>query len=64
LTGLGILIVLLIIYDLVSLHRIHRSTMWAAPLTFVVNALAVPIGMTSVWHAFAAMVNRTLGSYL
>ena len=64
LTGLGVLILLLIIYDLVSLHRIHRSTMWAAPLTFVVNALAVPIGMTSAWHSFAAVLNRTVSSYL
>ena len=55
-TGLGILLVLIIIYDLVSLHRIHRSTMWAVPLIFAVNALAVPIGMTSAWHAFAAVV--------
>jgi hypothetical protein len=30
--------------------------MWAAPLTFVVNALAVPIGMTAAWHTFAAML--------
>ena len=64
LTGLGILLLLVIIYDLVSLHRIHRATMWAAPLTFVVNAVAVPIGMTSAWHGFAAVVNRTVGSYL
>jgi len=64
LIGLGVLILLLIIYDLVSLHRIHRSTMWAAPLTFVVNALAVPIGMTSAWHSFAAVLNRTVSSYL
>jgi hypothetical protein len=56
LTGLGVLIVLVILYDLVSLHRIHRATMWAAPLTFVVNALAVPIGMTAAWYSFAAML--------
>lgn len=56
LTGLGILILLVILYDLVSLHRIHGSTMWAAPLTFIVNALAVPIGMTAAWHAFAALL--------
>ena len=59
-TGLGILVLLVIVYDLVSLHRIHRSTMWAAPLTFAVNALAVPIGMTTMWHAFAAMVSRAV----
>lgn len=58
LTGLGILILLLIMYDLVSLHRIHRSTMWSAPFTFAVNALAVPIGMTAAWHNLAAAMNR------
>ena len=58
--GLGILVLLVIVYDLVSLHRIHRSTMWAAPLTFAVNALAVPIGMTTMWHAVAAMVSRAV----
>jgi hypothetical protein len=63
-TGLGILVLLVIVYDLVSLHRIHRSTMWAAPLTFAVGALAVPIGMTPAWHAFAAMLNRTLGPHI
>ncbi|WP_245632653.1 hypothetical protein [Edaphobacter aggregans] len=62
LTGLGILVLLLIVYDLVSLRRIHRSTMWAAPLTFVVNALAVPIGMTQAWHSFAAMVKHAVES--
>jgi hypothetical protein len=63
-TGLGIMVLLVIIYDLVSLHRIHRSTMWAAPLTFAVGALSVPIGMTSAWHAFAALLNRTIGPHI
>lgn len=57
-TGLGILVLIVIVYDLISLHRIHRSTMWAAPLIWASVALAVPIGMTSVWHAFAAMLNH------
>lgn len=58
--GLGILVLLLVIYDLVALHRIHRSTLWAAPFTFVLNAFAVPIGMTAAWHAFAAALLRTI----
>jgi hypothetical protein len=57
-TGLGILVLIVIVYDLISLHRIHRSTMWAAPLIWASVALAVPIGMTSAWHAFAAMLNH------
>jgi hypothetical protein len=63
-TGLGILILLVIVYDLFSLHRIHRSTMWAAPLTFAVGAFAVPIGMTSAWHSFAAFLGRTIVPYI
>jgi hypothetical protein len=58
--GLGMLLLLVIGYDLISLHRIHRSTLWAAPLTFAVGAFAVPIGMTQAWHSFAALLARTL----
>jgi hypothetical protein len=55
-TGLGILLFVLIIYELITLHRVHRSTMWAAPVVFLTVALAVPIGMTPAWHAFAALL--------
>ncbi len=57
--GLGLLVLLGVAYDLISLHKLHRSTMWAAPLTFAVGALAVPIGMTPAWHSFAAFLART-----
>jgi hypothetical protein len=63
-TGLGILLLILIVYELVSIRRIHRSTMWAAPFVFVSVALAVPIGMTPAWHAFAALLDRTIGSHI
>jgi hypothetical protein len=59
-TGLGLLILLAVAYDLISLRRLHRSTIWAAPLTFVLGAFAVPIGMSAPWHAFAAFLARTL----
>jgi hypothetical protein len=62
--GLGSLIALLVAYDLISLHRIHRSTAWAAPITFAVGAFAVPIGMTSAWHTLAAFLDRAVGVYL
>jgi len=44
--------------------RIHRSTMWAAPVVFATVALSVPIGMTPAWHAFAALLNRIIGSQM
>jgi hypothetical protein len=59
-TGVGVLVLLVIGYDLISLHRLHRSTMWAAPLVFAVAALAVPIGMTPAWRGFAAFLTRTI----
>jgi hypothetical protein len=55
-TGLGVLLLILVIYELVTIRRVHRSTMWAAPLVFASVALSVPIGMTPAWHAFAALL--------
>jgi hypothetical protein len=63
-TGLGILILLVVLYDLFALRRIHRSTMWAAPITFAVGAFAVPIGMTHPWHVMAGFLDRTLGALI
>jgi hypothetical protein len=55
-TGVGVLLLLLIAFELVTIRRIHRSTMWAAPLVFASVALAVPLGMSRPWHAFAALL--------
>ena len=55
-TGVGVMLVILVIYDLFTIRRIHRSTMWAAPLILASVALAVPIGMTPAWHAFTALL--------
>jgi len=63
-TGLGILILLPIAYDLFSLHRIHRSTLWAAPLIFAVGAFAVPIGMTLWWHSFAGFLAKNVAPHV
>ena len=41
-TGLGILLLILVIYELISIRRIHRSTMWAAPVVFATVALCRP----------------------
>jgi len=62
-TGLGLVLLLPIAYDLISLHRIHRSTLWGVPLTFAGGALAVPIGMTPAWHSFAGFLARNVAVY-
>lgn len=56
-TGVGVLLVLFVIFDLITIRRVHRSTMWAAPLVLASIAFSVPIGMTRAWHAFAAMLS-------
>jgi hypothetical protein len=62
--GLAALILLLVGYDVLSLRRVHRSTLWAAPLVFAAGALAVPFGMTPAWHHFAEFVMRTAVPYV
>jgi hypothetical protein len=62
--GLAALILLLVAYDVLSLRRVHRSTMWAAPFVFAAGALAVPLGMTTAWHHFAEFVLRTAVPYV
>jgi hypothetical protein len=62
--GLAALVLLLVAYDVLSLRRVHRSTMWAAPMVFAAGALAVPLGMTTGWHHFAQFVMRTAVPYV
>jgi hypothetical protein len=62
--GLAALILLLVGYDVLTLRRVHRSTMWAAPIVFAAGALAVPFGMTPAWHHFAEFVMRTAVPYV
>lgn len=62
--GLAALILLVVAYDVLSLRRVHRSTMWAAPVVFVAGAFAVPFGMTSAWHGFAELLTRAAVPYV
>lgn len=57
-TGIGVVLLLIVSYELLTIRRVHRATAWAAPLVFAGVALAVPIGMTPAWHAFSALLNR------
>jgi hypothetical protein len=62
--GLAALILLLVAYDVLSLRRVHRSTLWAAPIVFAAGALAVPLGMTTAWHHFADFLMRSVVPYV
>lgn len=47
-----------VVYDLMSLHRIHRATLFAAPFVAVLQKLEMPLGKTQAWHAFATFMAR------
>jgi hypothetical protein len=50
------LLLLPVIYDLIALHRIHRSTLWSATFVYALNQLRVPIGETHLWTALARTI--------
>lgn len=55
----GFLLVL-VLYDLWSTHRIHRATLWAGVFLVAVLQVRVPIGKTAAWHAFGAWVQHAV----
>ncbi len=51
-----VFLLMLIVYDLWSTHKVHRVTLWAACFLIFVQQIRIPIGKTAAWHAFAAWV--------
>jgi hypothetical protein len=48
-----VLLLLLVVYDLWSTHTIQRATLWGGILLILMHHLALPIGGTAPWQAFA-----------
>jgi len=46
-------LLLIVGYDLISLRRVQKSTIWASLFVMVVQLVRVPIGFTPAWHSFA-----------
>lgn len=55
-----IFVLILAAYDLFSIRKIHRATLWAGLFLIAVEQMRVPVGKTAAWHAFASWV-QTLG---
>jgi len=51
-----VFLLLLIVYDLWSTHKIHRATLRAGGFLIFVQQIRLPIGQTAAWHSFAAGV--------
>jgi len=47
-------LLLLVGYDLWSIRKVHRATLWAGAFLIVVQQIRVPIAKTAAWHVFAA----------
>jgi hypothetical protein len=51
-------LLLLIVYDLWSMHRVHPVTVRASLFVFIAQELRIPIGTTRSWLAFAGWVQH------
>lgn len=50
------LLLLPVVYDLISLRRIHWATLFAAPFVWTLHFLEFPLGRTPTWHALAHLM--------
>ena len=44
------------LFDVATLRRVSRATIWGSLLLIVVHATRIPIGKTAAWHAFASFL--------
>src|ERR1700732_3675997 len=49
-----VFLLMLVVYDLWSTHKIHRTTIWASVFLIFVQQIRFPIAQTAAWHSFAA----------
>jgi hypothetical protein len=55
-----VFLLMVVAYDLWSTRKVQAATIWAGAFLFVVDMIRIPIGMSGVWHSFAAWA-QTLG---
>lgn len=51
-------LLLIVIYDRVSLDRFSKTTLWASAAFVLVHASRVTLGFTPAWHSFTSFVLR------
>jgi hypothetical protein len=42
-------------YDLISLRRISRTTLWASALVVLSHVIRIPLGQSAAWHSFTSL---------
>jgi len=53
-------LLLLCAYDLWSIRKIHRATLWASGILIFIQQIRLPIGRTAAWHAFAVWIRSVV----
>jgi FtsH-binding integral membrane protein len=51
-----IFLLMLVAYDLWSMRKLHRATIWACAFLVFVQQIRIPIGKTAAWHSLATWV--------
>jgi FtsH-binding integral membrane protein len=51
-----VFILFLVAYDLWSMRKIYRATIWAGAFLIFVQQIRIPVGRTALWHSLAAWV--------
>ncbi len=49
-------LLMVVAYDLVSLKRVHKTTLWASAFVMVVMLVRIPLAMTPPWQSFATLM--------
>jgi heme A synthase len=49
-------VLLVVLYELLSLHRVSRTTLRASAMVVAVHLTRVPLGKPGAWHWFASWV--------
>lgn len=49
-----------VLYDLMSMGRVYRVTMFAAPYVWLLHRVEIPLGRTQAWHWVANLMLRHL----
>ncbi len=50
-------LLIVVIYDLVSLKRVHKTTLWASAFVMAVMLVRMPLAMTPLWQSFATLMD-------
>lgn len=46
----------LVVYDLLSMRKLHQATLWGGLFLVIMQQLELPIGSTAIWQSFATWV--------